>query len=269
MAPEQGTGGEMPGINDKVSIVSVDAGNISQYPPVCFLNPKNEGYRIKLEWLKKRFSEGLRIKLLYLEGEKKCIAFIEYVPGEYAWRAVDAKGYLFIHCIWTTPNKQKRKGYGSLLVEDCIEDAKKQGKCGVAVITSEGPFMAGRDLFLKNGFESVAKAKPSFELMVKTLKKGPLPGFRDWEKQLGKYKGLNIIYSNQCPWVARFIEELGEVVKKKDLELKVTELKNAGEAQNAPSVYGVFNLVHNGRLLADHYISNTRFQNILNKELKL
>ena len=249
-----------------VIIIDVDENNISQYPPKCFLNPKNEGYQIKLEWLKRRFSEGLKIKLLYLET--KCIGFIEYVPGEHAWRAVDAKGYMFIHCIWISPNKHKEKGYGSLLVKECIKDAKKEGKYGVAVVTSEGPFMAGKDLFLKNEFKSIASAKPSFELMVKILKEGPLPKFNDWEKQLSKYEGLNIIYSNQCPWVTRSIKELSEITKKKGLKLKVTELKNAEQAQNAPSIYAVFNLIYNGKLLIDHYISNTRFLNIINKGIK-
>ncbi|MCK4756725.1 YoaP domain-containing protein, partial [candidate division WOR-3 bacterium] len=82
------------------------------------------------------------------------------------------------------------------------------------------------------------------------------------------YKGWNVIYSNQCPWVARSIKDLGEIAKKKGLKLKVTELKNAKQAQNAPSVYAIFNLVYNGKLLADHYISNTRFLNILKKELQ-
>jgi hypothetical protein len=175
---------------------------------------------------------------------------------------------MFIHCIWISPNKHKRKGYGSLLVKECIKDAKTEGKYGVAVITSEGPFMAGKALFLKNEFKSAASVKPSFELMVKTLKKGSLPKFKDWEKQLSKYKGLNIIYANQCPWVARSIKDLGEIAKKKGLKLNVTELKNAKQAQNAPSIYATFNLVYNGKLLVDHYISNTRFLNIINKEVK-
>ena len=251
-----------------VIIIDIDKNNISQYPPKCFLNPKNEGYQIKRAWLEKRFSEGLKIKQLYLEKERKCIGFIEYVPGEYAWRAVDAKGYMFIHCIWISPNKYKEKGYGSLLVKACIKDAKKEGMYGVVVVTSEGPFMAGKQLFLKNGFKSVASAEPSFELMVKTLKKGALPKFKDWEKQLSKYQGLNIIYSNQCPWVARFIEELDENLEKKGLKLKIKELKNAKQAQNAPSIYATFNLVYNGKLLVDHYVSNRRFLNIINKEIK-
>ena len=256
-------------MKNEINIINVNPENISQYEPTCFLNPKNEGYQIKLKWLKKRFSEGLKIKQLYLEKEKKCTGFIEYVPGEYAWRAVDAKGYMFIHCIWITPNMNKRKGYASLLIQECTKDAKKEGKYGVAVVTSEGSFMAGEDLFLKNKFESVAKVKPSFELMIKTLKKGTLPKFRDWEKQLKKYKGWNIIYSNQCPWVPRSINEIDEIAKKKGLKLKVTELKTAKQAQNSPSVYGgIFNLVKDGKLLVDHYVSNKRFLNIIEKELK-
>jgi hypothetical protein len=51
------------------------------------------------------------------------------------------------------------------------------------------------------------------------------------------------------------------------LELHVTELKTAHDAQNAPSLYTVFNLVYNGKLLVDHYVSTTRFQNIIKKEL--
>jgi hypothetical protein len=255
-------------LNNRLNIVTLTADNFKQYGCPCFLNPKNEGHLKKLEWLKKRLAEGLKIKLLFAQNEKKPIGFIEYVPGEYAWRAVDARGYLFIHCIWISLNKYKEKGYGSLLVEECLKDAKKEGRYGVAAITSQGPFMAGRDLFLKNGFWSVAEAKPSFELMIKAWKKGPLPKFTDWEKQQSKYKGLNIIYAGQCPWIARSIKNLCEIAEKKDLKIKIIELKSAKEAQNAPSVYGTFNLIYNGKLLADHYISGTRFLNIIKKEIK-
>jgi len=104
---------------------------------------------------------------------------------------------------------------------------------------------------------------------VKKVKKGPLPKFTNWEQQLNDYQGLNIIYSKQCPWIIRSIKELAETAKSNGLTLNITELVSAQQAQNAPSIYSVFNLVHDGKLLADHYISNTRFRNILKKELKL
>ena len=254
-------------MNPNPIIIDVNEENISQYPPTCFLNPNNVGYQIKAEWLKQRFSEGLKIKLLYLENDKKCHGFIEYVSGEYAWRAVEAKDYLFIHCIWVSPNKFKNKGYGALLVEECIKDAEKQGKAGVAVIASEGPFMAKKELFLKNGFNEVQESGV-FTLLVKQLRKAAEPKFKDCENQLSHYKGLNIAYSNQCPWVARFMSELGEIIEKKGLKIDIVELKTPEQAQEAPSIYAVFNMVNDGKLLADHYISNTRFLNIVNKELK-
>ena len=252
---------------NEFKIIEVNENNIQEYPPKCFLNPKNEGYQIKLDWLKKRFLEGLKIKQLYLENENKCNGFIEYVPGEYAWRAVDAKGYLFIHCIWISPNKYKEKGYASILLNEVINEADNEDKLGVAVVCSEGSFMAGKELFLKNEFESIEYSKP-YDLIVKTLKKGHLPKFKDWKKQLKKYKGLNIIYSNQCPWVSRSIDELAVTAKEYGLKLKVIELKTAKDAQNAPSIYSSFNLVYDGKLLSDHYISKKRFQNIIKKEFK-
>jgi len=255
---------------DDVKIIDVNEKNIDDYEPTCFLNPKNEGYQIKRKWLKDRFTEGLRIKLLYVEGEKKPLGFIEYVPGENAWRAVDAKGYMFIHCVWISKNKYKEMGYGSQLVNEAVKDAKKEKMNGVAVVTSEGPFMAGKKLFLKNGFKSIASVKPSFELMIKSFKKGTEPKVLAWEEQLSQYKGIHIIYSNQCPWVARFMDELDEFIRKEGLEvkLKITELKTPQEAQNAPSFYATFNLIVDGKLIVDHYISTTRFKNIVKKELK-
>ena len=253
---------------DNTKIISVNENNISEYEPTCFLNPKNEGYKIKRDWLKKRFAEGMIIKLLYLESEKKPVGFIEYVPGEYAWRAVSAKGYMFIHCVWISKNKYKSKGYASVLIEEAEKDAKTENMNGVAAVTSEGPFMAGKDVFLKNGFRSAATIKPSFELMVKAFKVGPEPKINGWEAQLSKYNGLNILYTKQCPWVARFIHEIDDIIKQKDVKLKITEIKTAKDAQDAPSLYASFNLIYDGKLLADHYISARRFENILKKEVK-
>ena len=52
------------------------------------------------------------------------------------------------------------------------------------------------------------------------------------------------------------------------MDLKVTKLETAQEAKNAPSGFGVFNLLHDGKLLEDHYLSATRFKNILKIKLK-
>jgi hypothetical protein len=80
-------------------------------------------------------------------------------------------------------------------------------------------------------------------------------------------KGWSIVYSRQCPWVARFIEEARPVFEKFNLRPRITELETPAQAQRAPSPYGVFSLIHDGRLLADRYISTTRLANILKKDI--
>lgn len=54
---------------------------------------------------------------------------IEYVPGEYCWRPVEASGYIFIHCLFVGfKNSYKHKGYANILIDDCIKEAKGQNK---------------------------------------------------------------------------------------------------------------------------------------------
>jgi hypothetical protein len=58
-----------------------------------------------------------------------------------------------------------------------------------------------------------------------------------------------------------------ETAKAFGLKLNISILDSAKKAQQAPSGYGVYSLVYDGKLLADHYISNTRFKNIITKEI--
>jgi hypothetical protein len=254
--------------NNGIRIVTLNRKNIKEFPPTCFLASDSDGYLKKLEWIRKNFNKGLTIKLIYPEIGSECIGFIEYIPGENAWRAVSAKGYMFIHCIWVYKTKNKQHGYGSLLVKECIEDAINQDKLGVAVITSDGPFMANKNLFKKNGFKSVESCNPFFNLMVFSLKRGPKPQINCCPDKIASCQGLNILYTHQCPWVARSIQGIVEIANEHKLKPQVTEITTARHAQKAPSVYASFGLINNGRLLADHYISHHRFRNIIEKELK-
>jgi hypothetical protein len=251
-------------------IVTVDAGNVEEYGFFCVKNKKHRGYVAKLPWLMKRFEEGLRIKLL-LTHQGRQAGFLEYIPGEYAWRAIHAPGYMVIHCIWVSSKKFPYKNMASDLLDECLSDAKTSGMKGAAVVTSDDAFMAGRGFFLKHGFEQVDEAPPSFQLLIKKLSKGQVPSFPDdWEERLKKYKGLQLIFANQCPYIGKAVEELPPVAKKHNIRLKLVELISAAEVrEKAPSPYGVFNLIYDGRLLADHPISATRFRNILQKDLNL
>lgn len=255
---------------ENIKVIDMDADNINEYGFCCLKNTQHEGYRRKTDWLKKRFTEGIKLKTLY-SPEEGTLGYIEYIPGEYVWRAVEANGYMVVHCLFNIYKKYKGKGYGSLLLKECIRDAKRESMFGVAAVTRKGPWMAGKDVFLKNGFELVDKAPPDFELLVKKFNKNaPSPQFKgDWDKRLSQYnKGLTIIRSDQCPFLEKWINEISETAQKNfGLAAKIVELKTCKDAQNAPSAFAVFSLIYKGKLLVDHPISNKRFINIMNKEL--
>lgn len=250
-----------------MEIVTINKSNLEEHPGVvCFINKKNPYHPIKVDWINQQLSEQLKIKLLYTENPRKLAGFIEYIPGEYAWRAVSAKGYLFIHCIWIYPNKNKNQGLGTRLVEECIKEAREGNYKGVAVVTSKSAFMAESSLFLKNGFEKIPIEDKGNELLALSFNGTELPKVNDWKSRLKSFHGLHIVYTKQCPWVARMVEETKDTALANKLDLQITELKTAEESQNAPSLYASFNLIYNGKLLADRYISNTRLKNILKKE---
>jgi L-amino acid N-acyltransferase YncA len=252
-------------MDGEVKIVTVDATNVAQQRFFCYKSkPKTEGYRRKLEWLKQRFAEGMRIQILY-EGERS-VGFIEYIPGEFAWRAVQARGYMVVHCLWVV-GKGKRKGYGSRLLSECVEDARKLQMHGVAMVTSSGNWLAGKKVLLANGFESVDQAPPSFDLLVAKLDDAPSPAFpQDWEARLGRYgPGLTIVRSDQCPYIENGVKRILEGASEMGIQARVVELENCQEVQDsAPSAYGVFNVVYDGRLLAYHYVSKTGLFKLLN-----
>lgn len=250
-------------------IININKQNLADYPQViCFINPKNQYFNLKMDWLTKRFAEGLTIRLIQLTDSRKIAGFIEYIPGEFAWRAVSAKDYMFIHCIWVYPNENKQKGFGSALIEEAVNDAKRMNMKGVAVVTSDGSFMAEKNLFLKNGFKVSDEIK-NLQLLVLQFEKDKSSLFMNNTAEiLASLHGWQIIYTRQCPWVARFIEEVKPIIRQEGIEVTFKELATSREAQQAPSVYATFNLVKDGRLLADRYISVTRFKNILAKEGK-
>jgi N-acetylglutamate synthase-like GNAT family acetyltransferase len=236
----------------KIEIIDVQARNVEQTGFFCYMSKrKTEGWRKKLLWLKKRFSEGLKIKMLRLTER----GFIEYIPGDYAWRAVRAKGYMVIHCLWVV-GRSKGKGLASALLEACVEDARRSGMKGVAMLVSEGSYMKWKRFLAEHGFETVDTAPPSFELMARKFGKARSPSFtKDWEsKARGFGKGLVILRSDQCPYFEDATRALLATAKKKGIPSKVIELKTAKEVRDlVPSPYGVFTVVLDGRVIPSHY----------------
>ena len=243
--------------------MTVDAGNVDTHGFFCYKSKlKSPGYGHKLAWLRERFEEGLTIKMVY-EG-KRSVGFIEYIPGEYTWRVVDAPGYLVIHCLWVV-GRAKGKGYGSRLLDECIEDAKRQGKHGVVMVSSRGNWLAHEKVFLKSGFEQIGSAPPSFQLLVRQTGDGPRPAFpENWDERLASFgPGVTLVYADQCPYMLDAVSHAVQVLEERGLEVKTVRLDDVRDVrERSPSPYGVFAIVMDGQLFSYHYLGSKEIRQL-------
>ena len=250
-----------------LKVIDTDPGNIFKCGVCGYKNPKKPGLPEKARWFKDRIAEGLKIKILYSE-EDGTQGMIEYVPGEFCWRPVNAKGYMFIHCIFVGFKRQyKNQGYASKLLDICETDARKGSCDGVAIVTRKSSFMAGKEIFLKRGYEIADKAAPDFELLAKRFNpEADLPVFRITEPDYGD--GLIIIRADQCPYTLKNVAEIQQTAKEQyGLTPRIVDLETYKDAQNSPCAFGSFCILFNNEVIAEHPISNGRFKNIMNKIL--
>jgi GNAT superfamily N-acetyltransferase len=248
-----------------IKLIDITTDNVSELGIYCIKDKKSPGYRAKVEWFKLKINNGLKIKIA-VDKQSKQLGFIEYLPSEIAWRPVKATNYLFIQCIAVYVKDAREKGIGSLLLKACEQDARTSKRTGICAMSSDGVWIANKSLYKKNGFV-IADRLGRFELMIKAFNQGnSIPKLIDWKKQQKNYKGWNLVYSDQCPWHEKSITDLKQCAQENGIKLKVKKLTTPGQARNAPSGFGTFSLIKDGRLLGDHYLSRKRFENILKQE---
>ena len=236
-------------------VVDVTLENVEKTGFFCYMSArKSEGFRRKLEWVKARLAEGLKIKMVLPPHGR---GFIEYIPGEYAWRAVNAVGTMVIHCLWVV-GQSKGKGVASHLLELCEQDARSLGMNGVAMVTSSERYMIKPKYLENKGYLKVDQAPPAFALMVKRFKNAPDPAFcGDWEAKAACFgKGLTVVRADQCPYLESASLAARSWAEESGKPFKDIVLNSAAEVRGkSPSAYGVYNLVYNGVLVGDQYLS--------------
>lgn len=195
-----------------LQITDVNATNVDRVGFFCAMSkPDTEGYQRKLRWIKQRFPEGLKLKLITQGGR----GFIEYIPGRFAWRGILADEYMVIHCIWVV-GRAKRSNCGTALLAECLRDAKDNGMAGVAVVTARDQLgLPPTDFFLKRGFECVDNAPPGLELLARKFRRAANPRFLSgWrEKILELGSGLSVVCSPQCPYSDSYIANVAALAK--------------------------------------------------------
>ena len=231
----------------------------------CMSKPESEMYKQKVDWMRARFSEGLRYKIIANGGR----GFIEYIPGEVAWRGIHAPRYMVIHCLWVV-GKAKGHGCGKALLVDCIADAKRAGMLGVAVVTARHQLgLADTRFFLNQGFQVVAQAPPNLDLATLKFKSGQDPEFLgDWDAKLKALGGeLRVVYTSQCPFALGLADGMLKLAKAEGIPIQTVHLDSTSDVRReAPSAYGTFAVTANGHILSHlyHRMTAARLKTLMN-----
>lgn len=239
---------------NKIEIVDVNEENINDTGCYCFRSkPDSMGYNNKNEWLLGRFLEWL--KYIKIMEDNKPAGFIEYTPIEYSSRVVYGENYLVIHCLWVNSTG---KGYATKLIQTCMEDARKQNKAGVIVITNpDTSWTPSKDIFIKNNFIEVDKAPYGFELLVCKFGNSPDPYFpKDWDERLKRFENLTILRTKQCPFVDIATENIVEGANKLGIVAEIIDMKNRGEILKlSPTPYGIYGVIYKSKLISYHRLT--------------
>ena len=248
---------------EPLDVVHVDDSNVDETSFFCLQSrPDSTGYQRKRAWLRDRFAEGLRIRMLGRRDRRKWQGergFVEYIPGSHAWRAVEADGYLFVHCLWVV-GKSRGKGGATTLLDVCMEDAEQGGYAGVATVAAENGYATTRRFWERHGFEAVAESDPKMALMVRRLDDDAPPPRLSAGALRGPAhyaEGLTILRSDQCPYLDEATEHMAADARELGVDrVEVVELRSAAEVRTeSPTPYGVFAAVLDGQLLGYRYLT--------------
>ncbi len=188
-----------------MKIITIDKNNIETEHICCAIgNDKKNAERSKSKklWMRNAFDDGLVFKRLDARGK----VFIEYMPVEKVWKPITGHNFMTINCLWVS-GQYKGKGLSTMLVDDCIRDAKSQKMDGVVVVSSSKvmPFLTDKKFFIKNGFSVSDTADPYFELLsLKFNNKAVIPSkiikisnYQDAQKFGSPFGTLGIYYNGK------------------------------------------------------------------------
>ena len=224
---------------------------------ICCAMSNNQSLR-KKEWLKARFRDGL----VFYRSEERGKCFIEYMPAENAWHPLEADGYMHINCLWVS-GSLKGHGYSTDLLNECIRDAKAQGRKGLCILSSakKKGFLADPKYLRYKGFQVADESDVGIQLWYLPFEIGAdIPRFKDCAKhpQVAE-QGFVIYYSDQCPYTYYWVPRLMKAAEEHQVPLKVIHIDSREAAQNAPSPVTNFALFRDGQFLSHEIQSEKKF----------
>lgn len=225
--------------------LNLTAENLAEEHLCCIIRSKKFHYGIdaKRQWLSKRLKEGHVFRKL----NAKAAVFIEYAPLETAWVPIKGDNYYYIYCLWVS-GSYKGKGYGKLLMEYCLSDAKQKGRSGVCMLgaAKQKAWLSDQAFAKKFGFEIVDSTDYGYELLALSFD-GTTPKFSQSVKSNGiETKELTIYYDMQCPYVYQNIEMIQQYCESNNVAVCLNPVDTLQKAKELPCVFNNWGVFYKG-----------------------
>jgi GNAT superfamily N-acetyltransferase len=236
----------------ETKFITLNADNIDREHICCAFSDKKcrEGYAMKKEWLKGEFAKGYVFRRL----DERAKVFLEYGPAESAWVPIVAPGWLVLGCFWVS-GRYKGRGYGKALLAAAVDEARRQGKKGLAAVVGipKFHFLSDPEWLMRQGFTETDALPNGFRLLALKLDPAaPDPAFRESVRsgECPDRQGLVAYCSSRCPYTDHYVNgELAATAALRGVRLKIIRLESAEQAQACPSPATVFSLFHNGKFV--------------------
>lgn len=246
------------------NFINLTVDNIADEHVCCIIRSKkpHQGIEAKKQWLCKRIEEGHVFRKL----DEKGVVFIEYAPIETAWVPIVGDNYYYIYCLWVS-GEFKGKGYGKLLLEYCLADAKKNGKSGVCMLGSkkQKSWLSDQSFVKKFGFQTVDTTNHGYELLALSFD-GTVPEFAIYaKKEEIESQDLTIYYDVQCPFIYQKIELITEYCKSNTIPVTIVEVDTLQKAKDLPCVFNNFAVFYKGQFETVNILDIAYLKRILKK----
>lgn len=236
--------------------IRITAENIQQEHICCAMS--NSQSTRKKEWMKAQFSRGL----VFYRSQERGKCFIEYMPAENAWHPLEADGYMHINCLWVS-GALKGHGYSGDLLNECVRDARAQGKKGLCILSSarKKGFLADPKYLRHKGFRPADESDTGIQLWYLPFREEEAPPrFRDCARHPRvEESGFVLYYSDQCPYTYYWVPRLEAAARKHGVPLRVIPIDSVEAARQAPSPVTNFSLFRDGRFLTHEILSEKKF----------
>jgi len=230
----------------------------------CIIRSKkpHKGIDAKRQWLSDRLNEGHVFRKL----NAKAAVFIEYAPLETAWVPITGYNYYYIYCLWVS-GSYKGKGYGKLLMEYCLADAKEKGKSGICMLGAkkQKSWLTDQSFAKKFGFEVVDTTDNGYELLALSFD-GTMPIFeQNAKKEKIESKELTIYYDMQCHYVYQSIEKIRQYCEMNYVPVSLIQVYTLQKAKDLPCVFNNWGVFYKGKFETVNLLDVAYLKRILKK----